>query len=58
MVSQREEASRDERGKLLPIEKEVDSIKNCIQSANRKRFQFASRKEEMEQLRRLGMAEN
>lgn len=58
MVYQREEASRDERGKLLPIEKEVDSIKNCIQSANRKRFQFASRKEELEQLKRLGMADS
>ena len=52
------EASRDQRTRLAGIEKELESIKGCINRANKKRFEYASRIEELEQLRRLGVDKN
>ncbi len=49
------EAPREQRGKLSSVDKDILNIKNCIQSTNKKRFDYAARTEEQEQLRKLGI---
>ena len=49
------EAPRDQRGRLASLEKDVENIKSCIKKTNSKRFEYSSRMEEQEQLKRLGI---
>ncbi len=49
------EADRDERDKMYGIKPELTGIKNAIVKANQKRHEYLSRKEEMDQMKRLGI---
>ncbi len=49
------ETRREARGKLKGIKLELNAIRNAIVKANQKRHEYVSRKEEEEQLRRLGV---
>ncbi|HUZ17129.1 MAG TPA: hypothetical protein VMV68_02005, partial [Spirochaetia bacterium] len=49
------ELSRDERVKLKGIKLELNAIKNALVKANQKRHEYVSRREEREQLKRLGI---
>jgi hypothetical protein len=49
------EAPREDRKKLRGIQTELASMKDIIVRANKKRHDYVARKEEMEQLRKLGV---
>lgn len=49
------EAQREEREKMYGIKPELTGIKNAIVKANQKRHEYISRKEEMDQMKRLGI---
>ncbi len=49
------EVSREDREKLRGIKVEISTIKNTIIKANQKRHEYISKKEEIEQLKRLGI---
>ncbi|MBI9101979.1 MAG: hypothetical protein JEY99_06150 [Spirochaetales bacterium] len=49
------EATRDQRGKLASLDKDIENIKSCIKRTNSKRFDYSTRMEEQEQLKRLGI---
>ena len=49
------EADRDDRGKLRGIKIELSTLKNAIVNANQKRAEFVAKKEETEQLKKLGV---
>ncbi len=50
------EIDREDRGKLKGIKLELNAIRNAIVKANQKRHEYVSRKEEEEQLRKLGVS--
>lgn len=49
------EVPRDQRARLRGIKLEINAVKNSIVKANQKRHEYVARKEEMEQLKRLGI---
>ncbi len=49
------EMSRDERSQLRGIKLELNAIKNSVVKANQKKHEYVSKKEEMEQMKRLGI---
>ena len=49
------EASREERVNIKGIKIEITAIKNSLVKSNQKKYEFVSRKEEEEQLKRLGI---
>lgn len=49
------ETPRESRGKLRGIKIELSTLKNAIVNANQKRAEYVSRREETEQLKRLGI---
>ncbi|AEJ62194.1 hypothetical protein Spith_1936 [Spirochaeta thermophila DSM 6578] len=51
------ELQRTEREKILPFKNEVSQIQTLMQRSNQKRHEYIARKEEEEQLRRLGIEE-
>jgi molybdopterin converting factor small subunit len=51
----RTEVSRQEQGRLKGIRFELTVIKNHLVQANKKRHDYAARREELEQLKRLGI---
>ncbi len=50
------EAQREDREKLYGIAPEITGIKNIIVKANQKRHDYISKKEEMDQMKRLGIS--
>ena len=51
----RSEIPRENRASIRGIKIELTAIQNCIVKANQKRHDYVARKEEMEQLRKLGV---
>jgi len=51
----RSEIPRENRASIRGIKIELSAIQNCIMKANQKRHDYVARKEEMEQLRKLGV---
>ncbi len=51
-----DEMDANNRGKLRGVKLEVNAIRNAVLKANQRRHEYASRKEEQEQLKKLGMA--
>ena len=49
------EVPRDKRKQVKGIKLEITAIKNNLLKANQKRYEYVSRKEEMEQLKKLGI---
>ncbi len=49
------DASRDEGPRLKGIKLQLTAIKNCLVKANQRKHDYVSRKEEEEQMRRLGI---
>lgn len=49
------EVPREQRARLRGIKIEINAIKNSVVKANQKRHEFVARKEEMEQLKKLGI---
>ncbi|MDR0601730.1 MAG: hypothetical protein LBG42_05050 [Treponema sp.] len=49
------EAGHEERGRIKGIKPELSTIKNAILRANQLRHEYSARKEEEEQMRRLGI---
>ncbi len=49
------EASKEERQRIRGTKIEVNAIKNSVLKANKKRHEYTSKKEETEQLKRLGI---
>ena len=49
------EVDREDREKIKGIKPELGGIKNAILRANSKRHEYSARKEEEEQLKRLGV---
>jgi hypothetical protein len=50
-----EEMDANNRGKLRGVKLEVNAIRNAMLKANQRRHEYASRKDEQEQLKKLGM---
>lgn len=50
------EAPREQRKQIKGIKLEITGIKNNLLKANQKRYEYVSRKEEMEQLKKLGIS--
>lgn len=51
----RSEIPRENRASIRGIKIELTAIQNCIMKANQKRHDYVAKKEEMEQLRKLGV---
>ncbi len=51
------EASREDRERIRGIKPELTAIKNGIVKANQKRHEYIAQKEELEQMKRLGIKE-
>jgi hypothetical protein len=51
-------ASREERDRIRGIKPELAAVKNAIVRANQLRHEYSARKEEEEQMRRLGISSN
>lgn len=51
----RSELDREQRGQLTGVNSELVAIKDIVSRANKKRHEYVSRKDEQEQLRRLGV---
>ncbi|MBN2049230.1 MAG: hypothetical protein JW760_02195 [Spirochaetales bacterium] len=49
------EVQRDQRKQVKGLKLEITAIKNNLLKANQKRYEYVSRKEEMEQLKKLGI---
>lgn len=49
------EAKRDDRDRIFGIKPELTSVKNALLKANQKRHEYISRKEELDQMERLGI---
>ena len=49
------EAPKEAREKIKGIKIEITGIKNCVVKANQKKHDYVSRREEMEQLKKLGI---
>jgi len=50
-----EEMDANNRGKLRGVKLEVNAIRNAVLKANQRRHEYISRKEEAEQLKKLGI---
>jgi hypothetical protein len=51
----KEKSPHDRPGKLRGFQMELSAVKNCILKANQKRHEYVARKEESEQMKRLGL---
>ena len=49
------EVPREERNRLRGIKLELNGIKNCIMKANQKKHEYVAKKEELEQMKKLGL---
>jgi hypothetical protein len=51
------ETAKEDRDKIRGIKPELSTIKNAIVKANQKRHEYIAQKEEMEQMKRLGISD-